>query len=155
MQAVSWFTSGFHTCLSLQFATFILERKLRGDVRNIYKYLKHCKENAAQALFPGDQSQWTQSETQEVPSKYWVALFHCEVTEHWQRLPRRGGEISTLGGSPKPSIHSLRQLAVGGPAWAGDWNRWHPEISSNPNPSVILWKSKAVGLLRFWLLCNF
>lgn len=75
MQAVSWFSSGFYSYLSLWFATFILERKLRGDLRNVYKYLKHCKENGS---FPCVQSQWTWSETQEVPSRYWAMLFHCE-----------------------------------------------------------------------------
>lgn len=154
MQAVSWFSSGFHSRLSPRFATFILERKLKGDLRNVYKYLK-SKENGARLFSLLTRADGHDLKYRSFPLDNECHSFTVTVTEHWQRLPRRGGEIFKLGDCPKPSRHDLRQLAVGGPAWAGDWTRRHPEISSNPNHSVIAWESKAVGLFRFWLVCNY
>lgn len=147
MQAVSWFRTGFHSCLSLHFAAFILERKLREDLRNVYKYLKCCKENGSRHYSLVTRANGHVLKHRSFPLDNGQLSFTVRVTEHWQRLSRRSGEIFVLGDRPKLFRHDLRQLAVGGPAWAGDWTRWHPEISSNRDHSVIAWKIKSSGCL--------
>lgn len=48
-----------------------------------------------------------------------------------------GCGTSGLGDSQRLSGHGPEQLALNGPAWAGDWTRWTPEVPSNLNWSVI------------------
>jgi len=56
------------------------KRRLRGDLRNTYKYLKGRYGGWGQTLFSGaqrqDQGQWAQTEAQEVPSEDEEELLH-------------------------------------------------------------------------------
>jgi len=59
-----------------------------------------------------DEIQWTQAETQEVPSK---TLFYCE--HDWTQVAQGDCGASILGHIQKLSGHGPRQPALGGPAW--------------------------------------
>lgn len=58
------------------------------------------------------------------------------LTEHWHTLPRKLVEFPSLEITKKPSGRGLGQPAPGGPAWAGAWTKWPPEVPSNLSHSV-------------------
>ena len=87
--------------------------------------------------------QWAQTETQEVPSERQEMLSYPEGDRALVQAAHGACGVSLCGDIKKLPEWDLRQLAVGGPAWARAWTRWPPEVPSNLKHSVILWS--AVG----------
>ena len=89
-----------------------------------------------QALLSGaqwqDQSQRAQTETREPTSEHQGTLFHCEGDRVLARAAQKGVAVSNLGDIQKPPGHGPGQAALGGPAWAGVWTGWPPEVSPQP-----------------------
>ena len=88
-------------------------------------YVNTCRKGRVQtrwrqAFFSGaqwqDQRQSAQSETQEVPSEYDEALFHCDSYWELVHVAQWGCGVSLIWDIQKPSPG---KLALGGPAWAG------------------------------------
>ncbi|KAJ7420044.1 hypothetical protein WISP_50607 [Willisornis vidua] len=74
---------------------FSLEQRwLRGDLINVYKYLKAGCQRMDKAL-PGDAKQQAGTDAQEFHLNM-RKNFSCAVTKHWNRRPRKGVEFPIL-----------------------------------------------------------
>jgi len=78
------------------------------------------KRGRSQAFLSGaqcqDHRQWTQRETQEVPSEHQETVLTCESDRPLAEVAQGGCGVSTLGDIQKSSRHSLGHLALGVPA---------------------------------------
>jgi len=92
------------------------KRRLRGDLINVYKYLKGgCKEDGAR-LFSVVSSDRTRGDGHKLkhgsfPLNIRKHFFPVRETAHWLRLPKEVAESPFLEGR-----HGPGQLALGGPA---------------------------------------
>lgn len=76
----------------------------------------------SQALFSSaqwqDQRQWTQTETQEVPSEHQETLLYCDGNWALEQVAKKDCGVSILRDTQKLSRHGAGQPALGDPAWA-------------------------------------
>jgi len=103
------------------------KRRLRGGVRNAYKYLQGgCQEDGAR-LFSGaqrqDKGQWAQTEAEAVPSEHEEEVLPSEGDGALEQVAQGGCGVSFSGDIPDPPGQGPVQPAVGGPASAGGWTR--------------------------------
>lgn len=122
-------------------------KKAQGDLIHGYKYLK-VQRGQGQALLSSaqwqDQRQWTQTETQEVPSEHLETPFHCADDQPLEQAAQRGYGFSILGHFQKLSGHVHGQSALSDSD--GAWSE-----SSNLNHSVILWQKNEHNIvLNLW-----
>jgi len=71
-----------------------------------------------------------------VPSEHQEMLFYWRSDGALTPIAQRGCGVSCLGDIQKPSGHCPGQSHLGGPAWAGSWTRWPPEVCSSLYLSV-------------------
>lgn len=129
----------------LRFATLLQTRSVPQQVPSVtdymdaHKYLKRgCKEARARlfSVVPSSRTKGSgHTEIQDFPLNIRKHFSSVRVSEHWHRLPWRGGGVSFCGDIRKTSSHGPGQLALCGPAWAGVLDQ---VIPSNFNLSVIL-----------------
>ena len=81
-----------------------------------------------------DRRWWARTETQEVMSEQQETLFYCEGDWTLAQVPQRHCGVF-LQDTQKASGHGPGQLALVGPAKAGEWPL---EVPSNLNHSLIL-----------------
>jgi len=77
------------------------KRRLRGDLRNAYKYLKGgCQEDGARlfAVVPSDRTRGNgyKPKHRKCHLKIRKNFFTLRVTEHWNRLPREAVDSPSL-----------------------------------------------------------
>jgi len=60
---------------------------------------------------------------------------------HWSRDPERGGRsiLGDVENSTGKCLEKLNLISKPALVWAGVWNRWPPEVSSNINYSLAPW----------------
>lgn len=75
------------------------------------------------------------------------------VAEDRAQVAQLGFRVSIFRDTPQPTGHSLEQLDLDGPDWAGVWTRWWLEVLFNLNHSVILWILKQH--LQSMALCKY
>lgn len=98
-----------------------------------------------------DQSQWAQTEIQEVVSGHqWKKkCFMSEWLSTGTDFPKRFLSLDPWNrDNRKLPGHCCGQPVIDCPVWAGAWTRWFPEVTANLNPSVVL-------LLCCGVLCNY
>jgi len=99
------------------------KRRLQGDLRNVYKYVKGgCQEDGAKLFFSStqqqDKGQWAQTETQEVPSEHEEELLPSEGDGALEQASQGGCEVSFSGDIQDLPGQDPVQPAVGDPASA-------------------------------------
>lgn len=102
-------------------------RRLREDLLNLYKYRKGGYNEDKDRLFSEDRT-GDSGHKLEVLSEHQVTL-HC--VGNWAMAQFEHKALST--GCPKRllSRHGPGQAVLAVPAWAVDWTRWPPEVTSN------------------------
>jgi len=82
------------------------KRRLRGDLRNVHKYLKGVSGGWGQTLFSGaqrqDKGQWAQTEAQEVPSEHEEELLPSEGDGALEQVAQEGCELCFSGDIQDP-----------------------------------------------------
>lgn len=125
--------------------------KTEGSRRNLINILQisegrlHRRQNwiIASGAQIQHRRQWEHTETREAPTWTWGSIsLSCDGDGALAQVAQRECGDSLLGDLQKPSGYSPRDLAVAGPAWAGGWTRWRPEVPSKLCHSVILQQQK-------------
>lgn len=81
-------------------ALFSLEkRRLRGDLTNVYKYLRCGRQRDLANFFSvvcGDRTRWSKMEHRKLRTNMPKNFFTVRVTERWNKLPREVAESPSL-----------------------------------------------------------
>ena len=121
---------------------FSLEKRLREDLLNVYKYLKgRCKEDGARlfSVVPRDKTRGNghKLKHRRLPLNIRKHFLTVRRDQALAQVAQGGCGVSTLGDIQKPSGHGPWQPALGGPAWAR-WGVWPDDLQTSLPTSTFL-----------------
>lgn len=102
--------------------------------RRTSKYINTSREGAKRMELGSwqDQRQWSQSETQNVPSEHQEIHFHCKDDTAMAQVVHGSCRVFILGDMQRPSEQGPGQLALGGLAWAEGLDQMPSRGSKQP-----------------------
>ena len=112
------------------------KRRLRGDLLNVYNYLKSGSQGDTANLFSAACGARTKGNSHELKHRkfctnMWRKFFTVRVTEHWNRLPRGVVDSSSLE-IFKAHLDTYLCSLLEGACFAGGWIQWSLGVPHSP-----------------------